>query len=234
MNICVWGLPIVDKVGRVYNLANSCTESKTNSSKRLDWYKKGGFQLYNKIVVPLDGSNLAEVVLPPLEKYAGQIPEVLLVSVTEKVQGRVSEHGAFERNTDESFTPSRNNFSTAQVTPLITNTRYDVKDVPMTMGKMAKTAFDYLEKIAKGLEEKGFTVSVDVLAGNPAEEIVRFAEEQKAEVIMLASRGKSGFSHWDLGNIAEKVIRATHAVVILVKPDADFKETKSKRKGMAI
>jgi nucleotide-binding universal stress UspA family protein len=51
---------------------------------------------------------------------------------------------------------------------------------------------------------------------------------------MIASRGKSGFSRWDLGNIAEKVIRATHTVVILVKPEAGFKETKSKRKGMAI
>jgi nucleotide-binding universal stress UspA family protein len=190
--------------------------------------------VYSKMVVPLDGSKLAEIVLPQLEKFAGQVPEIMLVSVTERIEGRVSERGAFERNADESFTPSRNNFSTAQVTPLITNTRYDVKDVPMTMGKMAKSAFDYLEKIARGLEEKGFKVSVDVLAGNPAEEIVRFTEEQKAEAIMLASRGKSGFSRWDLGNIAEKVIRATHAVVILVKPDADFKETKSKRKGMAI
>jgi nucleotide-binding universal stress UspA family protein len=190
--------------------------------------------VYNKIVVPLDGSKLAEVVLPQLEKFAGQIDEVMLVSVTERIQGRVSERGAFERNADQGFTPSRINVSTAQVTPLIANNRYDVKDVPMTMGKMAKTAFDYLEKIARGLEEKGFKVSVDVLAGNPAEEIVRFAEEQKAEAIMIASRGKSGFSRWDLGNIAEKVIRATHAMVILVKPDPDFKETKSKRKGMAI
>lgn len=190
--------------------------------------------MYNKIVVPMDGSKLAEVVLPQLEKYAGYVPEIMLVSVTERIQGRVSEGGAFERNTNASFTPSRINVSASQVTPLIANNRYDVKDVPMTMGKMAKTAFDYLEKIANRLEEKGFKVSVDVLAGNPAEEIVRFTEEQKAEVIMIASRGKSGFSRWDLGNIAEKVIRATHAVVILVKPDADFKETKSKRKGMAI
>jgi nucleotide-binding universal stress UspA family protein len=192
--------------------------------------------MFNRIVVPLDGSKLAEIVLPQLEKFAGQIPEVMLVSVTEKIKGRISEHGAFERSPDQDFSPSRINAGTGQGggAPLIANNRYDVEEVPMTMGKMTKTAFEYLEKIAAGLENKGFKVNIDVLAGNPAEEIVHFAEEHKAEVIMLASRGTSGFSRWDLGNIAEKVIRATHAVVILVKPDADFKETKSKRKGMSI
>jgi nucleotide-binding universal stress UspA family protein len=190
--------------------------------------------VYKKIVVPLDGSKLAEVVLPHLEQFAGQVPEVMLVSVTEKIRGRVSEHGAFEHSPDQDFTAARINISSTQVGPLAATNRFEVTDVPMTMGKMAKTAFDYLGKIASGLEEKGFKVSIDVLAGNPAEEIVRFADEQKADAIMIASRGKSGFSRWDLGNIAEKVVRASHAVVILVKPDADFKETKSKRKGMAI
>jgi nucleotide-binding universal stress UspA family protein len=192
--------------------------------------------VYNKIVVPLDGSNLAEVVLPHLEKFSGggQSPQVMLVSVTERIQGRVSQSGAFERSSDQDFKAASINVSGAQAGPLIATNRFDIKDVPLTMGKMAKTAFDYLGQIASGLEKKGFKVTIDVLAGNPAEEIVRFAEEQKADVIMIASRGKSGFSRWDLGNIAEKVIRATHAVVVLVKPDSDFKETKTRRKGMAI
>jgi nucleotide-binding universal stress UspA family protein len=184
--------------------------------------------------VPLDGSKLAEVVLPQLENFAGQIPEVMLLSVTEKLLGRVSEQGVFERSPDQEFAAAPINVSGGQGVSIVANTRFAVKDVPLTMGKMTRTAYDYLEKIAAGLEEKGLKVTIDVRAGNPAEEIVRFAEEQKADVIMIASRGKSGFSRWDLGNIAEKVIRATHAVVILVKPEAGFKETKSKRKGAAI
>ncbi len=192
--------------------------------------------MYKKIVVPLDGSKLAEVVLPHLEKLScgSQMPEVLLVSVTEKIQGRVSEKGAFERSPDQDFRAASITVSSTQSGPLIATHRFDVKDIPMNMGKMTKTAFEYLEKIAGELEKKGFKVTIDVLTGNPAEEIVRFAEEQKAEVIMIGSRGKSGFSRWDLGNIAEKVIRATQAVVVLVKPEAGFKETKTKRKGLAI
>jgi nucleotide-binding universal stress UspA family protein len=49
----------------------------------------------------------------------------------------------------------------------------------------------------------------------------------------MASRGKSGFNRWDMGNIAEKVIRATDVTVVLVKPKSDFKETKPRRRGKA-
>jgi nucleotide-binding universal stress UspA family protein len=177
--------------------------------------------MYNKIVVPLDGSDLAEVVLPHLDNFTqgGQSPEILLVSVTEKIEARVP-RGAFDNRPNPGIPGSSASYETAEV--------------PMTIGKLGKSALSYLDGVALSLSQKGFTVCTKVLAGNPAEEIVHYAESQKAEVIMIGSRGKSGFSRWDLGNIAEKVIRATHAVVVLVKPEADFKETKTKRKGVAL
>ncbi|HSW58874.1 MAG TPA: universal stress protein [Dehalococcoidales bacterium] len=192
--------------------------------------------MYKKIVVPLDGSKLAEVVLPHLEKLAGesQAPEILLVSVTEKIQGRVDEKGIFERSPGQDYSPGVVNVSGSQSGPLVATPRYDVKAVPLSMGKMTRSAYEYLEKTAAELDKKGFKVSITVLAGNPADEIIHFAEEQKAEAIMIGSRGKSGFSRWDLGNIAEKIIRASQAVVILVKPEPGFKETKAKRKGVAL
>ena len=49
----------------------------------------------------------------------------------------------------------------------------------------------------------------------------------------MASRGKSGFSRWDMGNIAEKVIKSTNATVMLVKPEPGFKETRPKRQGQS-
>jgi nucleotide-binding universal stress UspA family protein len=70
-----------------------------------------------------------------------------------------------------------------------------------------------------------------VLVGNPAEEIIRFARDQKADLIVMGSRGKSGLNRWDMGNVADKVMRAADVPVVLVKPSAGFKETKAKRKG---
>jgi len=108
------------------------------------------------------------------------------------------------------------------------------QQIPVTMGKMAKTAADYLFRIAEDLHKKGFNVTATILRGNPAEEIIHYADEQSADLIIMGSRGKSGFSRWDIGNIAEKVIRATNVPVMLIKPAKDFKETRKKRKGLAL
>ena len=191
--------------------------------------------MYSKIVVPLDGSKLAEVVLPHLEEIirAFNIKEVMLVSVTEKIKGRLHRADVYEE-----FVPEKPAYDApTKITPMQTAVFYwsrtaAPQDIPVSGGKMARTAADYLCNIAKRLETKCDT-TVTVLAGNPAEEIVRFAEEKGADVILMASRGKSGFSRWDMGNIAEKVIKATRATVVLVKPEPGFKETKAKRRGIS-
>jgi nucleotide-binding universal stress UspA family protein len=81
------------------------------------------------------------------------------------------------------------------------------------------------------LQQKGLRTSVSVLVGKPAEEIVRFAKENEVDLIIMGSRGKSGFSRWDMGNVADKVLRATDIPVVLIKPKRGFKETKAKRTG---
>jgi nucleotide-binding universal stress UspA family protein len=191
--------------------------------------------MYNKIMVPLDGSRLAEVVLPHLDNFVAgdKYPEVLLVSVTEKIRTQVPK-SAFDKNPDPGFATEFVGVSGSQTGVMISTTRFESSEIPLSMGKMAKSAFDYLCKIAPTLESRGFKVSVNVLTGNPAEQILQFAEQEKVDVIMMGSRGKSGISRWDLGNIAEKVLRATRATVVLVKPAVDFKETKAKRKGQPI
>lgn len=191
--------------------------------------------MYHKVVVPLDGSKLAETALPHLKAVARgcQIPEIILVSVTEPLRGKVSGNQYVEQANRE-----RQSLSSIQTDDIysgmvITPELLKVKDIPVYLGKMAKTAFNYLEKIGKQIEKEDFKVSINVLIGNPAEEIVRFVEDQKVDLIIMASRGTSGFSRWDMGNIAEKVIRAAKVPVLLVKPEPGFVETKPRRKGTA-
>ena len=193
--------------------------------------------MYNKVVVPLDGSKLAEVVLPHLEEIAKgcSIPEIILVSVTEDIKGKTSKAYAIEGASAREF------HMAPQGGPLPLGSTYSgmiysvdtrTTEAPADFGKMAKTAWDYLLKIAVQLREKGLNSSISVLVGNnPAEEIVRFAKEQAADLIVMGSRGKSGFNRWDMGNVADKVIRATDITVVLAKPKPGFKETKAKRKG---
>ncbi len=68
--------------------------------------------MYRKVVVPLDGSALAEAALPHLEEIAKgcAIPEVMLVSVTERIRGRMGKAATVEEGPAEEFhmTPSAN------------------------------------------------------------------------------------------------------------------------------
>jgi nucleotide-binding universal stress UspA family protein len=192
--------------------------------------------MYNKVVVPLDGSKLAEVALPHLEEIARgcSIPEILLVSVTEEVKGKAPRTYAIEGASAREFhqAPAGGPLplgSTFSGMVFAADTR--ITDVPAEFGKMAKTAWNYLSKIAISLQKKGLNASISVLVGNPAEEIIRFARDQKADLIVMGSRGKSGLNRWDMGNVADKVMRAADVPVVLVKPSAGFKETKAKRKG---
>ena len=191
--------------------------------------------MYNKVVVPLDGSKLAEVALPHLEEIAKgcNIREILLVSVTEKVKGRLPQNQAFDIPPKKPYAADRAPLGTVQVGVVFSTYLEGIQEIPVTLGRMARTAVNYLCRIAEQLEEKGFKTKINVLVGNPAEEIVRFVEEQDADLIVMASRGKSGFNRWDMGNIAEKVIRVTGAPVLVVKPGPGFKETKKKRRGVS-
>jgi nucleotide-binding universal stress UspA family protein len=191
--------------------------------------------MYNKVVVPLDGSKLAEAALPHLEEVARgcSIPEILLVSVTERIKGMVRQGEAFEESPKQSSNMPIPPVTIGQGGIIFSTYTPGKQDIPLSLGKMAKTAYDYLCKIAKQLEDKGFRNQVFVLAGKPAEVIVSFIEEQGADLVIMGSQGKGSLNRWDISNIADKVIKNAKVPVMLVKPGADFKETKKKRKGVA-
>jgi nucleotide-binding universal stress UspA family protein len=193
--------------------------------------------MYKKVVVPLDGSKLAELALPHLEEIGKgcSIPDVLLISVTEAVRGTI-----FQSQAQEEFVPEKPvgaplpAIGTTYIGIVFNTHAAGVQQVPLTLGKMAKTAADYLCKIAKDLEKKGFKVIATVLIGNPAEQIARYVAQQEADLVIMAGTGKSGLSRWNISNITSKVIKESCVPVLVVKPGPDFKETKPKRKGVAI
>ena len=148
--------------------------------------------MYNKIMVPLDGSKLAECVLPHVENIAkASNAEVILVSVTERVSG-------YRPMTDYSR-------------PM------EERLIPEGVGKKEKQALKYLERIAKGLEAKGIKVRTEVFLGNPAEEIALYAEHDGADLIIMASHGRSGISRWAYGSVADRVFRASCIPVLMVR-----------------
>ena len=153
--------------------------------------------MYKKILVPLDGSKLAECALAHVEELAKGCgtEKVILVSVTEWVQGYRAGYRAFEG-------PSP---------PL------GQQLAPEAVGKKEKQAQRYLGRIAKAMEAKGIKVGTEVLLGDPAEEIVIYAKHPGCDLIVMSSHGRSGLSRWTHGNVADKVFRGSPVPVLMVR-----------------
>ncbi len=145
--------------------------------------------MYKKILVPLDGSDLAEKVLPhvtTLAKTSGA--EVTLVTVAELSLGVAgAKLEAFPQAAAEQSAALR------------------------------AEAIGYLEKVQRALRDQGVMARVIVLQGDVASQIIAYAEQQGFDLITMATHGRSGIDRFVMGSIAEKVLRHTITPVLLIR-----------------
>jgi len=67
--------------------------------------------------------------------------------------------------------------------------------------------------------EHAKSVVRSVATGTPFVEIVRYARDQNADLIVMGTHGRSGLSHALLGSVAEKVVRKAPCPVLTVRPE---------------
>ena len=80
------------------------------------------------------------------------------------------------------------------------------------------TAADIVEREWRRAKDEGVSASSAVLeALDPAQEIVRYAEAQGAEMIVVGSRGLTGIRRVLLGSVASKVVALAHCPVLVVR-----------------
>ena len=76
----------------------------------------------------------------------------------------------------------------------------------------------FLEDVAEDLNARyGVDVETKVDLGVPAEGILNAAERVGAELIVMGTHGRQGFSHLVLGSVAEKVVRKAKCSVLVTK-----------------
>ncbi|TLS38228.1 universal stress protein [Pseudalkalibacillus caeni] len=77
------------------------------------------------------------------------------------------------------------------------------------------------EQITKEIEEKfSFgtrTADIEILQGNPAEEIPRYAQENEVDLIVVGNRGLSGIKKLMMGSVSQKIVDHAHCPVLVVK-----------------
>ena len=71
---------------------------------------------------------------------------------------------------------------------------------------------------AETFRGRAVAVEVDVRTGKPADEIVRDAEEQGTDLLVLGARGLGAFKRLVLGSVSESVLRHARSPVLIVRP----------------
>jgi nucleotide-binding universal stress UspA family protein len=140
------------------------------------------------IVVPLDGSELAESVLPTVVEIAKSLN--LAVALY-----RAYELAASAYYGSEDYLPN-----------------YDEMLV-----NLKKEVEEYLAKKANWLKSAGLDrVSWVAAAGAGADEIVRYSREHPDALIAMCTHGRSGVRRWVLGSVTERVVRHAGDPVLVV------------------
>jgi nucleotide-binding universal stress UspA family protein len=145
--------------------------------------------MYKRILVPLDGSSVAECVIPHVKAIAKSTDtEVELLGVAEPVD-----------------IPTRGNIALS------------ADDIKQIDSDTKKDLHNYLDTIRKQLVSSRIKVRSTVLSGKAADSLISYAENNDVDLIIMATHGRSGINRWFWGSVAEKVLRAVKIPVLLVK-----------------
>ncbi len=147
--------------------------------------------MFQKILVCLDGSKLAEQIMPYVAEQAARFGSSLVL------------------------------FQVVSLSSIPTPTGIESVPmaVPDTLLKDAEiAAMDYLSALAGPLRDRGLKVQCVTMIGHPAETIISYADENKFDLVALAIHGRSGLKRMVFGSVADLVVRKAGLPILLIKP----------------
>ena len=156
--------------------------------------------MYSRIMVPLDGSDLAECVLPHVEKFiaCGQVRTVVFVRVIEPAPTRFDDTAALSSTTREQI----------------------IEASRIIEEKRKSNAVAYLEGVAERLNRDEVEIKTEVLFGSVADTLADYTATNGIKLIIIATHGRSGISRWVRGSVADRVLRFSRVPVLMVQADS--------------
>jgi nucleotide-binding universal stress UspA family protein len=149
-------------------------------------------KMYKKILVPLDGSELAECVLSHVRDFVkeGFAGEVTLFNV-------VQVHTPWAELYGKNF------------------------DINKMREAFFSSARKYLAKIESQLNSEGIKVKTESLEANsPAHKITEYAQENGMELIIMGTHGYTGLKKMIMGSVASGVLNSSSVPVLLIRPES--------------
>jgi universal stress protein A len=89
-------------------------------------------------------------------------------------------------------------------------------DLPELLAQWALAAEDRLAELVERHPSEAGVITTAVLAGSPAQEIVRYAAEQRADLIVVGSHGRAMMGRLLLGSVADSVLHHAGRAVLVV------------------
>lgn len=162
--------------------------------------------VYNKILVPYDSSKPSEIALEhaiTIAKmsaiYANTTINVIVLYVVKEIP------------VPATFGISL--FKSKQTGDMITLEQY-LKDTALEIKKDVENMLE--ENIEKYRNIENVSLDIQVLIGNPSEEIIKFANDKKIELIIMGTTGLGGLSKIVTGSVAKNVSEEAKCPVMLV------------------
>ena len=152
--------------------------------------------MYKKVLVPLDGSPLAECTLSHVKNLFkdGSVGEVTLLNVV-KVDLPWAVMGSDQDRK-----------------------RIDINAIREPLFKASRK---YLADMEYRLGSEGIKVKTESLEGNrPADTITEYAHKKGMDMIIIATHGYTGLKKLMLGSVAFGVLHQSHIPVLLIRPES--------------
>jgi nucleotide-binding universal stress UspA family protein len=86
------------------------------------------------------------------------------------------------------------------------------------MEDLEREASQQLAQVAPEAESAGVEVAQLVAVGSPYRKIIDTAEAEQVDLVVMATAGRTGFSHLIMGSIAERVVRTASCSVLTIRP----------------
>ena len=159
-----------------------------------------GTLLSQPILIPLDGSDVAEGILPYVSQIAKKEDNPLVLL-------SVVDDDAIEYPSSILISPSSSH-----------------PEVGITYRKQIEEtarshALDKLNGIADSLREEGLAVEARATLGRPSEEILRVAEEEGCRLIAMSTHGRNAIARGILGSVTDRVLHSSSTPVLTITPE---------------
>jgi len=145
--------------------------------------------MFKKILVPLDGSDLAERVFPYVLDIA-------------KTRSSMVEIAFIVEHYDMPFHGG------------VVVDENSLKEIEQSARKGAE---HYVKKIQKRLYSRGINVEAVVLEGKIADTLVDYAGNNGFDLIIMATHGRSGLARWVVGSVADRILHYSNVPVLLIR-----------------